>query len=217
MSRGGDPDDDDVLGMKQLVQSLLDENARPVWHLSQSSYRLACSQLRARPRRNLLAGLTPRRARSLLSSPILPSHLITSNARSTTFAFPSLHHITGALRLVGHHSGRCLIILPVWPAAPWWRLASQLAVSTPTLLPNFSCSPSKQISPSTASWAWIGLMCSGSASRRTRWRRNSSWEDLNQQLSDTITAVGGTHPKPTLSKTATSLRMFVERSLSAKH
>ena len=130
------------------------------WHLRDDAFTFLKRKFRFRPRT---------RGNLTASKIFFPG--VSFPKRTSQFHFPSLSQISRVLDGIERSRTTAVVLLPLWPAAPWFNRAARLAVSMPIILGPKAATPSGQRSPSVPSWAWIGFKCSGQKRIRLGFRR----------------------------------------------
>ena len=130
------------------------------WHLREDAFAFLKQKFRFRPR-----------SRGTLTASKIFFPGVSFPKRTSQFHFPSLSQISRVLDGIERSRTTAMVLLPLWPAAPWFNRAARLAVSMPIVLGPKAATPSGQRSPSVPSWAWIGFKCSGQRKIRLAFRR----------------------------------------------
>lgn len=187
------------------------------WQISNQQIQHVHRILHLRPRKNLLSGLSHGGLSHVLSRDTIPSRFFTLNRRSVHFAFPNPYRITQYLHLLEASRLSAITILPVWPWAPWWNNAAHLAISPPIQIKG-NLEARNQRRRCKITWAWIGVMLSGSKWKRSVYRRKfHTFNGASPLLPFSSTTQDGNVCEKRISATGAVLMRFMLKGIWAKH
>ena len=217
-SRGRAPTPEDRIEALLLAQGAKATRKGAHWRITKAHRRHLFEAFHTRPRRSLQGPLT------FTDDPLPTGFLPTLTDAGTktklpsSFCFPNLQQIQRVLTTIAKLGlTETLVLLPLWPSAPWFNFAAHLACSRPMLLPPTAVRPHGQRNKSWPGWHWIGVKLSGSKRKRTEYRlRLPSRRGLHQALKNATPPAGGSSAR-TRKRAMDCLQRFQEISAQARY
>ena len=157
--------------VEQESKDLLRQSKHTGWSLSTNAFKFLCRVQRRRPK--ALFHETPTK---LTSNSLL-------NFSALAFSHPHTATIQDILPELLRRPGDTLLVVPLWPTAPWFNAVAQSASSLPTILPPEHFAQRHARTKSYPNWTWIGMLVSPKKKRRTCFRhRTFANQDLRTAL-----------------------------------
>lgn len=137
--------------------------------------------------------------------------------RKASIAFPTNTSQVGEFLRRAHETrSKSIIVIPLWPASPWFNLAAQMAASLPVILPPSSFKVKNQLKPSYPRWGWIGFRLSASKRKRTLFRNQLRFSSASTQRPRSSTVMGGRISPAMFRRLQTYCSRFLATAIKAK-